>query len=534
MRYRQNLQARKLKRELSLGELTQKELIAAETYLFRQAHESCFLEEIAILTKAREHPDKYRIPKSSSIYKFSPFIDERSLLRMRGRTGACEYVGQDAGCPIILPPDHHITKLLILSTHLQYHNLNHETVVNELRQKYQIAKLRRVCHKVRRICQDCKNNQAQPAAPLMADLPDARLAAFIRPFSYAGIDYFGPITVAVGRRVEKRWGVLITCLVTRAVHIEIVHSLTTDSCIMAIQNFKSRRGTPLEFFSDQGTNFIGSNHELQKAYRRVDQNKLIKEFTSPTTKWTFNPPCSPHMGGSWERLVQSVKKILNKIQLPRNPTDEVLRNTLLEIENIINSRPLTYIPIDNDSTFALTPNHFLVGSSSGKKSLVSLNDDPATLRKNWKASQIYANIFWGRWVKEYLPTICRRTKWHQPVKPLQVGDVVVIADPDHPRNCWPMGRVVGTTVSSKDGQVRSAVVRTNNRYYERPAVKLAILDVGVNESKLNTGAGSSVLRGSVAPFSQNSLLDPKGSPSIGHQRRSTRSNTHTITLRKRS
>ncbi|XP_038117199.1 uncharacterized protein LOC119769295 [Culex quinquefasciatus] len=119
----------------------------------------------------------------------------------------------------------------------------------------------------------------------------------------------------------------------------------------------------------------------------------------------------------------------------------------------------------------------------GSKPLVAFDNGHTALRNNWKASQIYANLFWKKWVKEYLPTICRRTKWHQPVKPIQVGDVVVIADPDHPRNSWPMGRVVSTN-TSKDGQVRSAVVRTSERFYERPAVKLAVLDVGVNEGKL--------------------------------------------------
>ena len=136
--------------------------------------------------------------------------------------------------------------------------------------------------------------------------------------------------------MEKRWGVILTCLVTRAIHIEIAHTLTTDSCILALRNFMAVRGTPLELISDQGTNFIGADRELKEAYEKVDQNQLIREFTTTNTKWTFNPPSSPHMGGSWERLVQSVKKILNQMKLPRNPSDEVLRNTLLEIANIVN------------------------------------------------------------------------------------------------------------------------------------------------------------------------------------------------------
>ncbi|XP_058457587.1 uncharacterized protein LOC131434654 [Malaya genurostris] len=506
-RYIRNLKATKDRVTLSLGELTQEELLLSESYLYRLAQSSVYLEEIAILVKSasNNHVNSHRIPKSSPIYKLSPYLDDSDVLRMRGRTSACEYSTPDASCPIILPRNHHITDLIVREMHLRYHHLNHETVVNELRQKYLIPKLRRVCYRVRSTCQTCKNRLAHPAPPLMADLPSMRLTAFVRPFSYTGVDYFGPMSVAVGRRVEKRWGVLLTCLVTRAIHIEIAHSLNTDSCILALRNFMALRGTPLELSSDQGTNFIGASRELKEALRKIDQNQLIKEFTTPNTKWSFNPPASPHMGGSWERLVQSVKKILNQMKLPRNPTDEVLRNTLLEISNIINSRPLTYIPVDDESPYALTPNHFLLASSSGLKPLIPFDDGPAALKRNWKASQIYANAFWKRWVKEYLPTIRRRSKWHQHVKPIQIGDVVVIADPELPRNCWPIGRVVAVNKSDKDGQVRSAVVKTNERYYERPATKIAVLDVGVNESKLDDV--SSVLGGSVTPFAE--ITSPK-------------------------
>ncbi|XP_058816815.1 uncharacterized protein LOC131680111 [Topomyia yanbarensis] len=498
-RYIRNLKAKRDGAPLSLGELTQEELLAAD----RIAQESVYLEEIAVLTKAINYDDayKYRIPKSSSIYQLSPYLDNFDVLRMRGRTGACEFTEPGASCPIILPRNHHVTELIVRSVHWRYHHLNHETVVNELQQKYRIPMLRRVFRGVIRVtCQTCKNRLARTDAPFMADVPPARLAAFTRPFSYTGVDYFGPMYVAVGRRVEKRWGVLLTCLVTRAVHTEIAHSLNTDSCILALRNFMALRGTPLELFSDQGTNFVGADRELKEAYQRIDQNLLFKEFTTSNTKWSFIPPGSPHMGGSWERMVQSVKKVLNQMKLPRNPTDEVLRNTLLEIANVINSRPLTYIPIDDENSHALTPNHFLINSSSGCKPLTIFDDSPAALTNNWKTSQIYANHFWRRWVREYLPTICRRTKWHQPTRQIRVGHVVIIVDPTLPRNVWPKGRVVA--IRNKDDQVRSATVQTSMGVYERPAVKFVVLHVGVTSSKQDST--SSVLGGVLRPLASSS------------------------------
>ncbi|XP_055605041.1 uncharacterized protein LOC129753269 [Uranotaenia lowii] len=479
VRFCRYFQYKFLKQQPTTGALKQDELRTAENFIYREVQQHVYRNEVWTLSKVNSTSGK--LQKTSPLYKLSPFLDEVGVLRMRGRIEACEFIEPSTANPIILPKEHPVTKLIVQSTHEVFHHCNFETVVNELRQKYQISQLRRVCDKIRRDCQMCKNARARPHPPAMASLPSSRLAAFARPFTYAGVDYFGPMSVVVGRRVEKRWGVLITCLVIRAVHIEIAHSLNTSSCILALRNFMARRGTPLELFSDRGTNFVGSNREITEAVRCLDENKMMEEFTTANTKWTFLPPSSPHMGGSWERLVQSVKKVLRNMKIPRNPTDEVLHNTLLEIEFIINSRPLTYVPIDNADSEAITPNHFLLGSSSGSKPLVPFEDNPNILRNTWKTSQTYANQFWKRWVQEYLPSINRRTKWHYPVKPIEVDDVVVIVDPDLPRNMWPKGRVV--KVNNRDGQVRSALVKTASNIYERPAVKLAVLDVGVSDRK---------------------------------------------------
>lgn len=148
----------------------------------------------------------------------------------------------------------------------------------------------------------------------------------------------------------------------------------------------------------------------------------------------------------------------------------------MEAENIVNSRPLTHVSIEPGDEEALTPNHFLIGSSNGSKPLGTFTDADLILRKNWRKTQLLADNFWKRWLREYLPTITRRGKWFQRVKPIEVNDIVVIADDKLPRNCWPMGRVISTN-PGRDGQVRSATVQTKTGILNRPAVKLAVLDV---------------------------------------------------------
>ncbi|XP_055621953.1 uncharacterized protein LOC129765572 [Toxorhynchites rutilus septentrionalis] len=470
------------KQTCSRGPLTQNEMIKAESYLYRVAQNSKFSDEIAILA-SNNVPDKpkQQIRKSSPLFHLCPYLDSNGLLRVRGRTKACEFIDFHTANPIILPRDHYLTKLVVASIHEEYKHQNHETTMNEIRQRFYISRLKSVYRSMRNDCQRCKIDRASPQPPLMSDLPVARLAAFSRPFTHMGVDYSGPMLVLVGRRTEKRWGVLATCLTTRAIHLEVACSLTTDSCILSIRNIMARRGTPSAIYSDRGTNFQGASKDLKEAMKKLDQDKLTAEFTTPRTQWRFITPASPHMGGAWERLVRTVKQNLMKLKTNRLPTDEVLRNLFIEVENIVNSRPLTAIPLDDDESPVLTPNHFLIGSSNGLRSWVPFDDNPSSLKQNWRLSQEIANAFWKSWLRDYLPELTRRTKWFTETKPLEVNDIVVISDNNLPRNCWPKGRIISTKVAA-DGQVRQATVQTSTGIYERPAVKLAVIDVRVGSN----------------------------------------------------
>ncbi|XP_065093220.1 uncharacterized protein LOC135713930 [Ochlerotatus camptorhynchus] len=469
-RYVSNLRIRVKQQPINLGPLSTVELSKAEEYLFRIAQDEGFPDDVSTLEQTRSTGSVKSLSKTSLLYQLEPRLDEKGVLRMRTRIGSCQFATDDAKQSIILPGDHHITALIIKHYHYRYHHRNHETVINELRQRFHIPRIRVGFAKARKNCQRCKNETVIPRPPIMADLPPARLAAFTRPFTYVGVDYFGPMEVVLGRRVEKRWGMLITCLTVRAIHIELVCALSTDSCIMGLRNFILRRGTPRKIYSDRDTNFIGASRELKEAMTAIDEEKIMKEFVSPETEWVFNPPAAPHMGGCWERLIRTVKTNLMALRVTRKPTDEVLRNLLTEVEGIVNSRPLTHVPIDSDSAPALTLNHYLLGSSDGS------NDSGAALRQNWRTSQILANQFWKRWVTDYLPEITRRTKWFAHTKPIAVGDIVVIVDFKLPISCWPKGRIIYTRVGN-DGCVRAATVQTANGIYERPVRKLAVLDI---------------------------------------------------------
>ncbi|XP_055526976.1 uncharacterized protein LOC129719610 [Wyeomyia smithii] len=383
---------------------------------------------------------------------------------------------RDTKYPIILPKDQWVTKLLVESYHVRFLHGNHETVVNEIRQRYWIPRLRVVVAKVAKQCQICRNGKAVPQAPVMAPLPEIRLTAYIRPFTHTGVDYFGPVFVKQGRSLVKRWIALFTCLSIRAVHLEVVHSLSTQSCVMAIRRFVARRGSPETFFSDNGTNFVGANNLLREQLRGI-YDRCAVTFTNSATQWLFNPPLAPHMGGPWERLDRSVKTAMAAIaDHPHHPSDEVLETVILEAESVVNSRPLTYIPLEHTEQEALTPNHFLLYGTKGiNQPLRDQIESTGTLRDSWKLAQHLVNTFWSRWIREYLPTLTRRTKWFQPIKPIKPGDLVMIVDGGK-RNGWIRGRVINI-VKAKDGQVRRALVYSNRGTVNRPVTKLALLDV---------------------------------------------------------
>ncbi|XP_036322336.1 uncharacterized protein LOC118736350 [Rhagoletis pomonella] len=348
----------------SEGAFTIEELAWSEAFLYRLAQAQDFPNEIKMLS---QNP-VCAMPKTSPLRKLSPFIDETMTLRMRGRLENANCIDNAMKNPIILPRYGYITRLIIDWYHRRWKHSNHETVINEIFQQFYVPGLRTLLRSVRKCCQFCKNATAHPQPPEMADLPEARLSPYTRPFTYVGVDFFGPFLTTVGRRIEKRYGVVFTCMTCRAVHVEMAYSLTTSSCCIVVRNFIARRGTPRKFFSDNGTNLRATEKELRESLSQVNFADLEAEFTSPSTGWTFIPPASPHMGGAWERLVRSIKAVLYQIITPETKlTDEKLHNLFLEVEQIVNSRPLTYLSLDTAEQEALTPNHFLLCSSTGLK-----------------------------------------------------------------------------------------------------------------------------------------------------------------------
>ena len=172
-----------------------------------------------------------------------------------------------------------------------------------------------------------------------------------RPFTHTGVDFAGPLYV---KKVNsKAWICLYTCCVTRAIHLELVPDLSTQTFIRSMKRFTSRRGLPIRMVSDNGKTFKGTAKEIRSIFTHPD----VQSHTSSVgIKWDFNLPKAPWWGGLFERLIKSVKRCLRKIIGQARLTYDEMTTALVEVEAVLNSRPLIYVAMD-DLDEPLTPSH---------------------------------------------------------------------------------------------------------------------------------------------------------------------------------
>ena len=200
--------------------------------------------------------------QKGNLAKFSPFSDEKGLIRIRGRIKHAN-LSFEQRHPILLSTKHEMVNLMLRDLHEEHNHEGVEYVRSVIQQKFWILGLRNALRKVESQCVLCRKLRAQTKVPFMADLPTERLDYQSYPFINVGVDYFGPSEVKL-LRTMKRWCCLFTCLTTRAIHIEVVRSLDTNSCLVAINRFIARRGKPATIISDNGRNFVGSARELKE------------------------------------------------------------------------------------------------------------------------------------------------------------------------------------------------------------------------------------------------------------------------------
>ncbi|KAL0810597.1 hypothetical protein ABMA28_010714 [Loxostege sticticalis] len=387
------------------------------------------------------------VPKKSVLHNLVPILDQNGLLRVGGRITQAS-VSFEKQHPIIIPEKSHLAKLLVADAHIKTLHGGPQVILNFLRSKYWILRVRSLAKKCFGSCVTCLRFSKVQKTQLMGQLPEVRLRPS-KPFRSSGVDYAGPINIRFspgrGSKSYKGYICVFVCMVSRAIHLEAVTDLTSKGFIAAFRRFTARRGHCYDLYSDNGTNFVGANKELQKMIGKAESElseELSKLLTLERTRWHYIVPHGPNFGGLWEAGVRCVKSHLKRVVGDSTLTYEELSTVLAQIEACLNSRPLTLLSDHPDDPLPLTPGHFLLGEPLLNIADEDCSDLNLSNLDRWKLVQQMVNRFWKRWSKEYLVNLNQRYKWSVKQSEPNINDVVIIKEDNIPPCKWLLGKIV--------------------------------------------------------------------------------------------
>lgn len=464
-----------LRRQTTSTELTQQDLALAEELWIKESQ------------KAAVQDTKFPTWKT----QFGMFQDERGLWRCGGRLQNT-VLPYSAKHPILLSKKHHLSTLLIREAHCRVQHNGVRETLTQLRSKFWIIGGRSHIRSVIQSCTVCRRYEGRPLqGPPQPPLPAFRVRES-PPFTYTAVDFAGPLYIrgqTAANDSAKVWLCLFTCCVSRAIHLELVLDMTTATFIRCVKRFAARRGLPHSFLSDNAKTFQGAAKSLKAICDHPDTRDYLSHRG---IEWKFNLEKAPWWGGLFERLIKSTKRCLRKVVGTARFSYDEMHTAVVEIEAIVNSRPLSYVHPD-DLEQPLTPSHLLVG-----RRLLSLPDhltylepededfelSTESLQRRAKHLSSVLNHFWKRWGREYLLELRDAHRQRGPKKsdnPIAVGDVVLVHDENSPRGFWKIARVE-RLITGKDGAVRGAVLKVASKSgtattLQRPLQRLYPLEI---------------------------------------------------------
>lgn len=414
------------------------------------------------------------------------------LAPMIGRDGAIRVGGRlqnatlhyDIKHPLLVPHTHPIAAVIVCHFHRQVHHQGRIITSGEVASNgYFVTKASMVVRRTIQACVPCKRYRGQPSTQIMGPLPKDRLEQS-PVFTFVGVDCFGPFMIKDGpvtrRTVQRKINCLIfVCQASRAIHLEVLHQMSTNSFLLAFRRFQALRGACVkEIRSDRGTNFVGSTSEPDAG---LNVAEVAKESENLGVTWKFNPPLASNQGGSWERKIQSVRKVfVNALSALGNKllSLEEFQTLMIESAAIVNNTPLT-AHSDAEVCVPISPAMLLHGTGSNPLTPAPFEtfteeEINAYGRRRWRSVQALANVFWSRWSTEYRQFLLERAKWFIPARNLRPGDIVLSTEKSGKRNDWRMG-LVTDVIPGSDGHVRSVKVKfTNGKTLERVASTLVL------------------------------------------------------------
>ena len=258
--------------------------------------------------------------------------------------------------PVILPKNQHLSKLMVLHYHEQIHHQGRQITHSAIRQAgYWLVSGHRLVSTILRNCVTCKWLCGAALEQTMSNLPRDRIEP-TAPFTNVGFDVFSPWTVLTKRTRGgalnlKCWGLVFTCLASKAIYIEVLELMDASSFICALKRFSALRGPASLLRYDRGTNFVGGKSELDDALQEMDHRKIENYLSKQGCKQEFNSPHVSHFGGVWERQIRTICQVPNAMCAELGTSQlshELLVTLMAEVAAIVNARPIAAVPSDVD------------------------------------------------------------------------------------------------------------------------------------------------------------------------------------------
>ena len=479
-------------------QLTPVDISSAELFLLKASQARTFASELSHLTSSPPQP----IPANSRILRLHPFLGLDGLLHVGGRLSKSP-IPDNHKFPTIISSKDSLTVLMFKYYHVYLGHCGPSLLLAHTGSQLHVSGARQLARSICGSCVVCRKASGKVEHQIMGQLPASRTTPD-HVFTTTGIDFAGPFTLKLGhtRRpvLVKAYLAIFVCFCTRAVHLEAVSDLTTETFLAALRRFIARRGLPRDLHTDNGSNFLGAKHDLMELYKFMDtpevQSTIHDAMLTQRIRWHTIPERAPHFGGLWEAAVRSTKYHLKRIVGQQRLDFEELSTVAAQVESFLNARPLgTITSHDSEGLMCLTPGHFLMGRSSESYPETEIGVS-IPLCKRWNLCQAIIQQFWKRWAAEYLQQLQASSKWHRTQPNLQPGDLVTMTDGNKFHSHWTMAKVIKTypgqdsLVRAVDVQVETLIqssatttitplsaakLKTRTSIFRRPISKLALL-----------------------------------------------------------
>ena len=448
-----------------------------------------------LLIKIQQYNSNY---SEDLLQRYQIYKDNFGIMRIHTRMGNSELT-EYGKYPIFLNYKDRLTLLLIDSIHIKLKHNGPDATLFEFLQTFWTQFARKTVKYVLNKCFICRKFRTGPyQLPLMPNLPEDRVKR-LKSFESVGIDYLGHTYTKIDGNNKKIWIIIITCLTTRAVFLDLILDLSAITFINSFRRFISRRGKPTKILSDNGRCFVLGAKVFDNLWKEIEQSTEFKDYLNEQRIiWKFIPELSPWQGGIYERLVALVKSAFKKsVGKQILPFDEM--NTFIsEVESILNNRPLTYVSDDSNGILPLRPIDFINPNSTivlrntsnnknnDENSYIYDSNNREKIMNIWKGTLRNLDEFWEKWKKEYL-ILLREKNNREHKKPHitsklfpKLNEIVLLEDEFHPRNIWKMAKIVELPNNDPTKVKNVKILMPNKRIISRPINKLYPLEITEN------------------------------------------------------